>query len=214
MKRVFVIAMDSEAAAIVDRLESPRETAVHGRRVVEGLLAGERTAVVVSGIGKVNAAAATELALARYAPELIVNAGVAGAIDPAMKVGELYSVDRVFQCDFDLSGINPAPKGSPDEYDSPWFDLTLDGRLPFASCATGDAYDNEDRDIDFVRGEMGASLRDMELGAIAHVCRRAGVPVVAVKSVSDVHVGGNVKPTVQYTVNLQTAIRSIKDHEF
>ena len=61
--KTFVIAMDCEAEAVTRHLAEPREETLYGRRVVRGTLNGEDTAVIVSGIGKGNAAAATQLAL-------------------------------------------------------------------------------------------------------------------------------------------------------
>lgn len=209
MKCCFVVAMKCEADAITRSFSEMTARTEFGREVREGIHRGEKCALVIAGVGKVNAAAATQLALSLYHPELLVNAGVAGAIDLAMKVGELYAVRRVFQSDFDLSAVNPIPRGSPNEYDSPWFVLESVAGLPSADVATSDSFDNYDRDYDFVRGEMGVSLRDMELGAIAHVAKRAGVPLMAVKSVSDVHCKGLATPADQYLNNLPVALESL-----
>lgn len=210
MKRAFVIAMESEAEAILRRLDAVRGGEAYGRTFYEGRLGGESAAVVVCGIGKVNAAAATQLALDRWQPESIVNLGVAGGLDARLKIGEVFAISRCFQCDFDLSEVNHTPRGTPDEYDTPWFELaSAAADLPRAICATGDFYSNRDGDYDFVHGQMGATLRDMELGAIGHVCRRAQVPCMALKAVSDVHVPGLPPPTEQFSVNLATAVDAL-----
>jgi len=212
MNSVFVIAMESEADAVLRHLSDVLKFEECGRTVYQGVLKGEETAVVVCGVGKVNAAAGTQYAIDHFAPERIVNIGVAGGIDSSMKVAEVYSVSKCFQCDFDLSEINEAPKGSPNEYDTPFFALSpFDEALPQAVVATGDSFANDDADRDFVRGEMGAGLRDMELGAIAHVCKRAGVKCCAVKAVSDVHTPDRPSPTDQYMNNLKKAVDALSD---
>lgn len=209
--KVFVVAMESEAAAILPHLTHRRELSVFGRCVVEGALAGERTAVVISGIGKVNAAAATQLALDRYAPNLLLNVGVVGGVDARLSVAELCIVSRAFQCDFDLSAVNGTPRGTPDEYRQPFFDLLAVPGFESVICATGDAFTNDDADRDFVVKEMGASVRDMELGAIAHVAARAGVPLASLKAVSDVHVPGRLPPVEQYRLNLARAVAALTE---
>lgn len=233
MKNVFVIAMESEADAMLRHLSDVLKFEECGRTVYQGLLNGEQTAVVICGLGKVNAAAGTQYAIDHFTPERIVNLGVAGGLDASMSVGQVYSISKCFQCDFDLSDINHTPKGTPDEYDSPYFELELfdaaRGRaanfeggdsssnfpttqlsnLPIAIVSTGDSFVNGDPDRDFVYCEMGAWLRDMELAAIAHVCKRAGVRCCALKSVSDVHFPDRPPPTEQYAVNLKKAVDAL-----
>ena len=214
MKNVFVIAMESEADAVLRHLSDVLRFEECGRTVYQGLLNGEQTAVVICGLGKVNAAAGTQYAIDHFTPERIVNLGVAGGLDASMSVGQVYSISKCFQCDFDLSDINHTPKGTPDEYDSPFFELsnfptTQLSNLPIAIVSTGDSFVNGDPDRDFVYGEMGAWLRDMELAAIAHVCKRAGVRCCALKSVSDVHFPDRPPPTEQYATNLKKAVDAL-----
>lgn len=216
MKNVFVIAMESEADAVLRHLSDVLKFEECGRTVYQGLLNGEQTAVVICGLGKVNAAAGTQYAIDHFTPERIVNLGVAGGLDASMSVGQVYSISKCFQCDFDLSDINHTPKGTPDEYDSPFFELSNFptsqlSNLPTAIVSTGDSFVNGDPDRDFVYGEMGAWLRDMELAAIAHVCKRAGVRCCALKSVSDVHFPDRPPPTEQYAVNLKKAVDALAD---
>ena len=208
--------MESEADAVLRHLSDVLKFEECGRTVYQGLLNGEQTAVVICGLGKVNAAAGTQYAIDHFTPERIVNLGVAGGLDASMSVGQVYSISKCFQCDFDLSDINHTPKGTPDEYDSPFFELSNFpisqlSNLPSAIVSTGDSFANGDPDRDFVYGEMGAWLRDMELAAIAHVCKRAGVRCCALKSVSDVHFPDRPPPTEQYAVNLKKAVDALAD---
>lgn len=215
MKDVFVIAMEFEADAVLRHMTEVVRTEERGRIVCQGKFRGESAAVVICGLGKVNAAAGTQYAIDRFSPERIINIGVAGGLDPSMRVGEVCTVTRCFQCDFDLSEINGTPKGTPDEYTSPYFELASSGFgrpgdvLRSVIVSTGDSFVNDDDDLDFVFGEMGATLRDMELAAIAHVCRRAGVICCALKAVSDVHVPGNPPPISQYKANLKLAVDAL-----
>ena len=84
--RAFVIAMENEAAVVRPFLKD-----------------GDR--LYVAGVGKVNAAAATQKAIDAGADE-ILNCGVAGGLDPAMEVGEPYEISQAVEYDFDLTIIN------------------------------------------------------------------------------------------------------------
>ena len=117
--KTFVIAMDCEAEAVTRHLAEPREETLYGRRVVRGTLNGEDTAVIVSGIGKGNAAAATQLALQLSGGAPVMNIGVVGAVDDSMSVGDLFEVSAAVQYDFDLTAINGTEMGTLNERTSP-----------------------------------------------------------------------------------------------
>ena len=50
----------------------------------------------------------------------------------------------------------------------------------------------------------------MEVGAIAEVCKYAGVPCVSVKAISDVY--GTGSTTEQFKKNLKLALLNLKAH--
>lgn len=208
LRKVFVVAMDNEAAAVTAHFAAVAEESVFGRRIVTGTLAGEPTAVVVSGVGKVNAAAAAQLALARFNPEVLLNVGVAGALHVPMQVAEVYRVRAAVQYDFDLAAINGTKIGTLNEYQDREIPLDLAGNaLPEALLATGDRFNDSQVDYRFLVDDVKADLRDMEGAAIAHVAYRAGVKFRSIKSVSDV--AGSGSTTDQYLANLKIALSSL-----
>ena len=50
--------------------------------------------LVCGGIGAEAARRATEAVIALYQPELVLSVGFAGALDPGLKVGEIFSPSR------------------------------------------------------------------------------------------------------------------------
>ena len=54
-----------------------------------GSLAGQEVILGMAGVGKVNAAMCTEAMILKYAPELIVNSGVAGSLSPRFSIGDI-----------------------------------------------------------------------------------------------------------------------------
>lgn len=209
MKRVFVIAMECEAEAVTRHLSGVGHAEISGRSVYTGDFRGEPAAVIVTGVGKVNAAAGAQLAIDRYDAETLVNVGVVGANDAAIKVADVFTVAKAFQCDFDLTPVNPTPRGTPNEYETPFFELTPVAGLRSAVCSTGDFFCNTFDDYPFVHDEMGATLREMEVAAIAHVAKRAGVRCCSIKAVSDVNYPGAPAPSEQYAVNQKRAVEAL-----
>ena len=207
-KKVFVVAMACEAEAVVRCLSDVRTETMFGRKVFFGTLGGEQTAVIAAGIGKVNAAAGAQLALSSLGAEVLLNVGVAGGLDPKLRVGDLLRVARVVQYDFDLSKINGTPIGTLDEYKTPFFELAVAGEgLPEATVATGDRFADGAEIVNFLRKTFGANVCEMELGAIAHVASRAGVKVHSWKAISDV--AGNETQADQYKRNLKACLDSL-----
>ncbi|GJF34472.1 nucleosidase [Kitasatospora sp. NE20-6] len=137
---------------------------------------GERLPVLLTGMGKINAAASLATVLARGPhPSEVVNLGTAGALRPGL-AGGTHEIARVLQHDIDTPVLRELTGRSYGEA------ITLadgDG----LTLATGDLFvsDPEARD----RLAREADLVDMEGYALVTVARGAGVPVRLVKHVSD-----------------------------
>ncbi|MGA7689628.1 MAG: nucleosidase [Jiangellales bacterium] len=130
--------------------------------------------VLITGVGKVNAALQVSRALARPTdrPDLVVNIGTAGALHDGM-VGT-HVVGRVQQHDLDSTVLEQL---TGHRYGRPI--LLGDG----PTLATGDMFVSDAGTRD--RLAAHADLVDMEGYAVAAACRMAGVPVTLVKHVSD-----------------------------
>ena len=184
--RAFVIAMESEAAVVRPFLKD-----------------GDR--LYVAGVGKVNAAAATQKAIDAGADE-ILNCGVAGGFDPAMKIADVFEIDRAVEYDFDLAQLNGTEVGVHNERTTPYFDLQTRGLFPARTLGSGDRFSDSQADLP-VLARLGVTIRDMEGAAIAHVCEMNGVPCRILKCLSDVH--GQGAMTDQYKANLSKALLSL-----
>lgn len=205
--KVFVTAMACEAEAVVRNFSDVREETLFGRKVVHGCIGGIKTALVAAGVGKANAAAGTQLAIGSLGATAILNVGVSGGLDASMQVRELYRAAKAVEYDFDLSKVNGTAVGVPDERDTPFFDLGVAGEWTEAVVATGDRFTNDESDFEFLRREFGATVRDMELGAIAHAAWRAGVTVYSLKAITNVAGRGDM--TSQYAENLPVCLETL-----
>lgn len=194
--RAFVVAMEREAACVRPFLRN-----------------GDR--LFVSGVGKVNAAAATARAIAEGAAE-VVNVGVCGGLDGEMACGEIYGVERAVEYDFDLSQVNGTAVGVLDESDTPYQALARPAEFArfnwfrgWRTLATGDRFGDSEADYPLMRETLGAGLRDMEGAAVAHVCNRAKVPCAALKCV--VNVVGRGSMVGQYAERRDRALARLRE---
>src|SRR5688572_20580270 len=81
----FAPEWQSLRAAMVD----PREHAARGTTFVTGRLEGQDVVLLLSGISMVNAAMTTQQALDRFNVERIIFSGIAGGVDPDLKIGDV-----------------------------------------------------------------------------------------------------------------------------
>ena len=183
--RAFVIAMPCEADAVRPHL-------------------GPGDRLYVAGIGKVNAAAATQKAIDEGATE-ILNAGVAGGFEPAMNIADVYEIDRAVEYDFDLAQLNGTEIGVHNERKTPYFTLVTTGRFPAKTLGTGDHFNDNVADLPLL-ARLGVGIRDMEGAAIAHVCETNGIPCRSLKCITNV-VGRGA--TEAFEKNLERALQNL-----
>ena len=74
-------AMESEVALLKEKMELERTEEISGLQFHIGTLAGKNVIVVMSSVGKVNAALCAQTLAQVYKVDRLVNVGVAGALD-------------------------------------------------------------------------------------------------------------------------------------
>ncbi len=131
--------------------------------------------VLFTGVGKINAAIALTRALATTPISLVINFGTAGAIAPGLE--GLHEIATVLQHDMIAEPL--APRGKTPFDSCPG---TIDSGRTGIVCATGDRFVTS---ADPWLIERKVDVVDMELFAIAAVCREFKVPWRAFKYVSD-----------------------------
>ena len=206
-----VIAMDREAEILLESMEIKNSRTMYGKTVHIGKIFGKEIILVVSDVGKVNAAVGACAAILQGA-DIVLNFGVAGGLAAdRTEVAELYLIDKVLQYDFDLVQINGGKIGTLDGEEDNFLPLACPAGLDFPRRAvgTGDRFNDSPVDHKLLL-DLGCDIREMELGAIAQVCKYAGVPCVSVKAISDVYGSGST--TDQFQKNCKLALLNLKAH--
>ena len=89
MKIGIIVAMQSELECVRCLLENPREEQHGSSLFIIGTNGKHELILTQSGIGKVSSAIRTYELIDRYAPDCILNTGVAGGIDRSMHVMDI-----------------------------------------------------------------------------------------------------------------------------
>jgi adenosylhomocysteine nucleosidase len=175
-----VAPLARELAPFLRRLEGRRNLRRDGRRWVVGSLAGEPVVAGVLGDGAIRAAAGAQALLDTFPLRRIVLVGVAGALDPALEVGQIVVAARVYR------GTTAAP--APDPH--------LRARAEALGIGAADLLTVP---APVIHPEAKAALRatlphppplrpavvEMEGALVAEAAGRAGVPYLLLRAISD-----------------------------
>ncbi len=205
--KCFVIAMQNEADPVVRAMRVDRDLKFCGKRMLTGSVYGERAGLIVCGIGKVNAACGTQIAIDELGADSIINLGVAGGLNKSVEVGEIYEISHAVQYDFDLTQLNGGEIGTLDECKQNYLPLTVRGAYPARKLATGDRFNDSPTDYKLITKTLGADIRDMEGAAVAQVCMHAKIKCSQFKIISDMAGAGST--TAQYLSNLSKCFRTL-----
>ena len=90
VSRIAVVsAFDNELAKLLDSLDISSKAIVNGRTLWLGTLKGHKVILLLSGYSIVNATMTTEALLDRFKIKAIVFSGIAGGVNPDLKVGDV-----------------------------------------------------------------------------------------------------------------------------
>jgi len=192
-------AMEEEIAPLRAAALDPVEAGEGPYRWHRATLDGVPVLLAACGIGKVNAAALTQALLGGGAAAVVFT-GVAGGVDPDLRVGDLVVAHDALQHDVDVTPLGYEQGQVPGEptvwlADPALRDLVasiaaevaeVEGvRSLVGRVASGDTFVADPSRVIDLRRRFAASCAEMEGAAVAQVCARWGVPWSIVRSVSD-----------------------------
>jgi adenosylhomocysteine nucleosidase len=167
--------------------------------------------LLCTGIGKVAAATAAAMLRAEHKVELLAVIGTAGKIGKAE--GHLFNIAEAIQADYGAQraeeGLVHYTAGSwpiGPAHLEPFKAMALPSLdLPRARIATSDLFvECPDHSL-AVHDRLGATLIDMETGAVAQAADLLGIPWIAIKATTDSADGDSAD---HFTTNLGAAARA------
>lgn len=192
-----IAAMQIEIDALKERLEDSETVTISGIDYVCGKLHGKNVIAAKCGIGKVFAAVCAQTMITRFAPDCIINTGVAGALNPKLHITDIVIGEKTVQHDMDTSAIGD-PVGLVSGINVVFFesDKTVAeaikksaDELGYANIngtiASGDRFVADMETKAKIVSNFGADACDMESAAMAQVCYINNVPFGAIRAISD-----------------------------
>ncbi len=195
-------AMNEEINAFLGEMTVALKEKKAGLKFYIGKLADHDVIVVHSGIGKVNAALATQILIDRYKCRKIVFTGLAGSGRRDIAIGDYVLADSLVQHDFDLrhfgreKGMVPAvgkfmqaDKELNRILEESIVELGKEkpgfGKFNKGIIATGDLFVADSKVLAEITAEFNAAAVEMEGAAMAQVCFLNEVPFAVLRTISD-----------------------------
>ncbi len=200
-------ALEKEVAQIKEELSGAHEAQEAGLTVVNGGLSGLTVVATTAGMGTVNAAAATQHLISKYAPQAVVFSGIAGGLNPKLHINDVVIGKCLRYLDTDTALIAESAPGLEEFVSTPALvDIAADvlSERGFVNASTNAAVSNEGAKQFLVgtiatgnRFVTGAAMRNdaieathadcvgMEGAAIAHVATKNGVDCLVLRAISD-----------------------------
>ena len=197
MKIGIIGAMQMEVDALQAAMESPASETISGITFVTGRIGKHDIVAAQCGIGKVFAAMCAQTMILKFAPEAIINIGVAGTVTKGLSVLDIAIADNVCQHDMDTSPLGD-PVGLISGINQIFFpaDENLAAAIGAAAdklgcrhitgtIASGDQFIHLPEKKDWIRDTFHAIAAEMEGGSIGHVCTVNKVPFAILRTISD-----------------------------
>jgi adenosylhomocysteine nucleosidase len=207
----LICAIPQELDTLQGELTDTHTQALAHTTFTAGVLDGHDVVLAGSGMGKVNAALVTTVLADRFHCRAIVFSGVAGGLDPTLKIGDVVVADRVIQHDAGVleNGqvrvyqpgyapiINPTDRlGFPVDPDllarvrERLEGVSVPGQIVYGTVLSGDQYLNCETTRERLLRDFEGRAIEMEGGAVAQVCESFNIPWLVIRALSDL-AGGN-----------------------
>ena len=181
-----------------------RQEKIAGRNFYRRSFAGKEVIATTSGLGKVMAAATTQMLIDRFEVDLVFNFGSCGALDPELVVGDLVLASQVIEYDF-TSEHKVVPTTDCDA------SLLSELSRCFSALKIGPLA-SADRNADTVEIRESLFSRYQAIAAawegasIVRVARRMGIPALVLRGVTDI---GDDDLVTEYENNYQMVLPQV-----
>ena len=152
--------------------------------------------VAYSKIGKVFSTLTASTMIQKFGCDTLLFSGVAGGINPELKIGDLIVANRLTQHDLDITAFGHphgyVPGG--DVYvntDEKLKNIALEVakqnniKIIEGIIATGDQFICNEQKKDFIKNTFNADALEMEGASVAVVCNALDVPCLILRAISD-----------------------------
>lgn len=227
MTTVGVIgAMQNEIEKLIEKYNLKKDKM--NKDIYVNVFNDKRIVVAMSGVGKVNSAAMTQYIIDNYDVDVIINSGVAGAINNNIKVMDIIISDYVTYHDFNPVSIMESYVPDKGKIKANTILVGLAKKVindmnitnaHYAPICSGDMFVQDESLKNNIFLRTGAVCVDMESASIAHTSSMNSIPFISIRTISDMANGGEYYEDIaaykssEFVYNLVSQIFNYLDKE-
>lgn len=198
----LVVASKREFETVFERIDknSYKEIEKSPFKVFEVKIGNKKVYTILSGVGEILAAAATQHLIDKYNVTFIFNYGVVGSLVDEIDLNNTVIVEKIVDYEFDTTPIDDSKVGEHlglinDQYlrvNSEILSLVKNIRpdLKLVTCASGNKFVATIEDREYLHKTFQAEICEMEAAGIYITSYANNVPAIFIKGVSDTKTGG------------------------
>ena len=222
---LILCAMKEEVADISVNIKDKERISYFNLPFYEGKLFGKRVVVGMTGVGKVMSAMVLQKLIDIYKPEAVVFAGIAGAVNPDLEIGDVVISKDCLQHDLDATTLGfklgeiPYTGMRIVEADKKMFDAAISyhssiSKVVAGRILTGDQFiseKSEERRKIFT-DELEGDAVEMEGASVGFVAQMNKIPFILVRVISDRADGNAPKNFKSFLKKSSEQITDIVNH--
>lgn len=193
MKTIGIIgAMPEEVVLLKSKLSNVESEKVAGLEIFKGEMADKTVVICQSGMGKVAAAATTQLLVTKYGIDAIIFSGIAGNMTDKIGVGDVCLSKEVVYHDAEISMIKQhypnmeSYMGDEKLIEAASRACTEVGtKYIVGKIATGDKFIGDSETKNAIKAYCDPDCVEMEGAAIAHIACKNDIPFLIIRAMSD-----------------------------
>ena len=194
-------AMEEEIEPLLAHFDNVNIVEFANNKYYEVNYKGVEIVIAYSKIGKVFASLTAATMIEKFECDTLLFSGVAGAINPELKIGDLIIADKLCQHDLDITAFGHpngfVPGGSvfvetSEKLRTIAKDVAKENELNVieGTIATGDQFVHSSERKEFIESTFKADALEMEGASVAVVCDSLNVPFFVLRAISDSADGG------------------------
>jgi adenosylhomocysteine/aminodeoxyfutalosine nucleosidase len=195
-KLAIMGAMEEEIAPLLEYFTDIKKNEFADNIYYEAKYNNIDVVVAYSKIGKVFSTLTATTMIEKYGCDMLLFSGVAGGINPELKIGDLIVANQLSQHDLDITAFGHphgfVPGGSvyvktSDELKNIALEVAKENDIKIieGTIATGDQFIADEKRKEFIENTFKADALEMEGASVAVVCDALNVPCLILRAISD-----------------------------
>ena len=195
-KLAIMGAMQEEIEPLLSNFDSINIVEYANNKFYEVNYNGLDIVIAYSKIGKVFASLTASTMIEKFGCDTLLFSGVAGGINPDLKIGDLIIADKLCQHDLDITAFGHpygyVPEGKVFiETTKELRDVAIkvasqnDIKVIEGTIATGDQFVHSSERKEFIERVFNADALEMEGASVAVVCDSLNIPFFILRAISD-----------------------------